>query len=285
MQDLILEKLYKKIKNTDNLKSSHWKKFLTKDSNVFNKLSHFGFGSYTKKGFKNLFYDFLNKKIFGEEIFNSKTYKLYKSIFDQTHRYIDIDTIRHILTFEKLKAYVNPKKICIIGDGKLNGVLGAHLSFPEAKIYNVNLTETLINDYLILKELNIELNNSIGLVDKIDFKEEKKLNFIPANFKNYLMNKNIDFFITIAAFQEMTVGEIDNYFKIISSNNSTLYCCSREYKKLVGGEEIYFDKYPWSNSKKIFWENCPWNQKWSSLRYPFIHKYDGQVKHCLVDFS
>ena len=81
--------------------------------------------------------------------------------------------------------------------------------------------------------------------------KRKKLNFIPANFKNYLINKNIDFFITIAAFQEMTVGEIDNYFKIISSNKSTLYCCSREYKKLVGGEEIYFDKYPWSNSKKI----------------------------------
>ena len=56
-------------------------------------------------------------------------------------------------------------------------------------------------------------------------------------------------------------------------------------KQLVSSTEIYFDKYPWSNSKKIFWENCPWNQKWSSLRYPFIHKYDGQVKHCLVDFS
>ena len=110
MQDLILERLYKNIKNTDNLKSSHWKKMFEKNGNVSNKSLHFGFGSYTKKGFKNLLYDFLNKKIFGKEIFNSKSYKLYKSIFDQTDRYIDIDTIRHILTFEKLKTYVNPKK-------------------------------------------------------------------------------------------------------------------------------------------------------------------------------
>ena len=96
--------------------------------------------------------------------------------------------------------------------------------------------------------------------------------------------KNIDFYY-YSCFSGDDCRRDRQLFKIISSNKSTLYCCSREYKKLVGGEEIYFDKYPWSNSKKIFWENCPWNQKWSSLRYPFIHKYDGQVKHCLVDFS
>ena len=83
----------------------------------------------------------------------------------------------------------------------------------------------------------------------------------------------------------MTINEISNYFEIIKNNKSKLYCCNREYKKLYGGEELYFDKYPFANSKKIFWEDCPWHQKHYSLRPPFIHKYHGNIKHCLVDFS
>ena len=80
----------------------------------------------------------------------------------------------------------------------------------------------------------------------------------------------------------MTVGEIDNYFKIISSNKS-IYCCSREYKNLLAEKKYIFINILGQIQRK-FLENCPWNQKWSSLRYPFIHKYDGQL-HCLVDFS
>ena len=49
-------------------------------------------------------------------------------------------------------------------------------------------------------------------------------------------------------------------------------------------KESYFEKYPFSNSKKIFWEDCPWKQKFYSLKPPFIHKYNGNSKHCLVDF-
>ena len=31
-------------------------------------------------------------------------------------------------------------------------------------------------------------------------------------------------------------------------------------------------------------ENCPWHQKFYSMKPPFILKYDGNVKHCMVDF-
>ena len=55
-------------------------------------------------------------------------------------------------------------------------------------------------------------------------------------------------------------------------------------KKLTGGEELFFDKYKWGKSKRIFWEDCPWHQKYFDLKFPFIHKYDGNIKHCLVDF-
>ena len=83
----------------------------------------------------------------------------------------------------------------------------------------------------------------------------------------------------------MKFEEVKKYFEIVKNNKAILYCCNREYKKLYDGEELYFDKYPWSNCRKIFWEDCPWHKKYYSLRPPFIHNYDGRVKHCLVDFS
>ena len=60
----------------------------------------------------------------------------------------------------------------------------------------------------------------------------------------------------------MNIDEISQYFKeVIKNNKSILYCCNREYKKLVGGEELHFDKYPWDNTKKLFWEDCPFSIK------------------------
>jgi len=126
----------------------------------------------------------------------------------------------------------------------------------------------------------------VTLVENLNtYSQNNKLFLIPANNKKFLMNKKIELFINIASFQEMTTNEINEYFQIIKNNKSKLYCCNREYKKLPDGEEIYFEKYPFSNSKKIFWENCSWHQKLYSLKPPFIHKYDGNVKHCLVDFN
>jgi len=286
MTDIIIKKLINNIYETNKNKSTYWQKHLKESSNFLNQFEHLGFGAYTKKSFKNIGYNFLTKIIFGNKIFETDTYKEYKLIFDKKNRFIDVDTIRHIFTFEKIKKILNPKTICIIGDGKLNGVLGAHITYPKAKIFSVNLSEVLINDYLIVKKLDANLKNSIELVDNADFiVTDKILHLVPSNLKNFLLNKKIDLFINIASFQEMTPDEINKYFEIISNNKSKLYCCNREYKKLYGGEELHFDKYPWSNSKKIFWENCPWHQKYYSLQFPFIHNYAGNIKHCLVDFS
>jgi hypothetical protein len=273
--------------NKSNLnKSSHWKKYLPENSDYLNEFAHFGFGAYTKKNFKNYIYNILIKIIFGNTIFKTETYNSYKIVFDEINRFIDVDTIRHIFTFEMLKKYINPKSICIIGDGKINGILGAHSTFPNAKIYSVNLPEVLINDNLIIDKTNIDLKKSVTLVEDVNtHSEDSKMFLIPSNNKRFLMNKKIELFINIVSFQEMTNYEINEYFEIIKNNKSKLYCCNREYKKLPGGEELYFEKYPFLNSKKLFWENCPWHQKYYSLRPPFIHKYDGNIKHCLVDFS
>ena len=164
--------------------------------------------------------------------------------------------------------------------------MSAHLTFPSAKIYSVNLSEVLINDYIILDRMNIDIKKSVALAEDINFFDnKKKLTLVPSSLKEVLLNKNIELFINIASFQEMTKIEINNYFEIIKNNKSKLYCCNREYKKLPNGEEIIFEKYPFAGSKRIFWENCPWHQKFYSLKPPFIRNYDGNHKHCLVDFS
>jgi hypothetical protein len=284
MQNDIIKKLIDNIDRSNQDKSSYWKKYLPTDADYLNQFKHLGFGSFTKKNnIRNYFEKLLAKKIFGKDIFKTKTYESYKIVFNKIERQIDNDTIRHIFTFEKLKKYLNPKSICIIGDGKINGVLGAHLTFPSAKIFSVNLSEVLINDYIILDKLDVF--NSVTLVDDISSpKNNSLLTLVPSNFKKYLLNKDIELFINISSFQEMQKIEIDNYFEIIKINKSKLYCCNREYKKLPDGEEIYFSKYPLSNSKKIFYENCPWVKKFYSLRPPFIKYYPNHI-HCLVDFN
>ena len=82
---------------------------------------------------KNIAQNVLAKIVFGNKVFKTDTYNKYKLTFDKINRYIDVDTIRHIFTFEKIKKIFNPKTICIIGDGKINGVLGAHLTTPHQK--------------------------------------------------------------------------------------------------------------------------------------------------------
>jgi len=286
LTDNILSRLINNIEKTNENKSSYWKHHLNDKSNFMSEHEHLNFGSYTKKSFKNLAHIFFQNILLGNKLFRTETYKRYKDEFDLINRFIDLDTIRHILTFEKLKELIQPKSVCIIGDGKINGVLGAYLTFKDVKIYSVNLSETLINDYKILKKLKNELSESLDLIDNSNFNlGDNKLHLIPANFKDILYEANIDLFINISSFQEMTINELNEYFNIIKKNKSKLYCCNREYKKLYANEELFFDKYPWEDSKRIFWEDCPWYQNYYSSKFPFIHKYHGNIKHCLVDFG
>jgi len=288
MNNSILDKLEKFIEFDNKTKSSHWNKYLHSNANYKNPFESLGFGGYSKKTlFKSFLHYIFSILIFENNIFKSETYKNYKIVFDKSKRQINIDTIRHIFTFELLKSINPPSNVCIIGDGKCNFVIGNFLTFPNSRIFSINLSETLINDYLILKEMKILDDSEIQVIENENDSiiENKKLILIPSHLKKYLLNKDIDLFVNISSFHEMTIDEIENYFRIIKSNNSLFYCCNREYKKLVGGEESYFDNYPWGNIKKIINEDCPWHQKYYSSNYPFIRKYDGNIKHCLIDYS
>ena len=85
-----------------------------------------------------------------------------------------------------------------------------HYAVPRIKSFSINLSEVLINDYLILKEFKILDDEHIQVIenknDKIDL--NKKLFLIPASLKKFLLNIDIDLFVNIASFQEMNIGEI-----------------------------------------------------------------------------
>ena len=288
MNNSILDKLEKHIEFDNKTKSSHWKKYLNSNANYKNPFEPLGFGGYSKKTlFKSFIHYIFSILIFGNNIFKSETYKSYKIVFDKSKRQINVDTIRHIFTFDLLKSINPPSSVCVIGDGKCHFIIGNLLTFPNSRIFSINLSETLIHDYLILKEMKILDDTEIQVIENEHdaILENKKLILIPSHLKDFLLNKDINLFVNIASFQEMTIDEIENYFRIIKSNNSLFYCCNREYKKLLGGEELYFDNYPWGNNKKEFNEDCPWHQKTYQKKYPFIRKYDGNTKHCLIDFS
>ena len=288
MDNSILDKLEKFIEFDNQTKSSHWKKHLNSNSNYKNPFESLGFGGYSKKKFfKSLFHFIFSILVFGKNVFKTETYKKYKIVFDKSKRQLNHDSLRHAFTFEFLKKYKLPSNVCIIGDGKCNALIGTLVTFPNARIFSINLSETLINDYLILKEMDIFDDTEIQIIESEsdEILENKKLILIPSHLKNFLLDTNIDLFINIASFQEMIIDEIENYFKIIKSNNSLFYCCNREYKKLIGGEEIYFDNYPWGESMKYIYEDCPWHQKTYQFDYPFIRKFDGNHKHCLIDYS
>ena len=232
---------------------------------------------------------FFSRLIFGNKIFKTNEFKIFKKFCNLQNRQIDTFVIRHIFTFNFLNQHNLLKgNVCIIGDGKVNCVGGLlSINRNDIKIFSINLTEVLINDYLIIKNYNLLNDDSIIVVksEKDLDSPNKKLFLIDASNVHLLKNKNINLFINIASMQEMTSEIIENYFQIIKSNRSFFYCCNREYKKLPGGEEIFFDEYPWGDCEKIVFEECLWHRKYYEFFPPFIHKYDGIVKHALINYE
>jgi len=164
--DSLIKTLQKYKILTDKNKSSHWKFFLN-NKNIKNISINFGFGSFERETIiRSFFHYILSRLLFGFKIFKSLEAKIYLDIFKKMKRQIDNDSIRHIFLFNLIKKKINPKKICVIGDGKANFILGALKIFPESQIYSVNLAEVLIHDYLIIKKFKILKKNLIKVVKK-----------------------------------------------------------------------------------------------------------------------
>ena len=281
--DTILHTLEKYIKKTEKNKSSYWKEELN-NKNYKNIYTNLGFGAFNEiKILKSIMHFILSRVTYENYIFKTKTFIKIKNLFTKINRQIDNDSIRHIFTFNLIKNN-KFKNSCVIGDGKANFLTQYITLFPNKKIYSVNLAETLINDYLILKKTGMLNNKLIKVVEnENDLKKNYQIFLIPANNKNFLKKIKIDLFVNIDSFQEMNMREVKKYFSIIKLQKSLLYCCNREYKKLPNGEEIIFKNFPWG--RKLKFQECPWEKNYYTLYYPYINKYPSKILHTLINFK
>ena len=283
--DKILNLLNSKIQNTSSNKSSSYKMYL-KNVDYQNIYSQFATGGFQKKKFLRSFFNFIfSRLIFKFSIFSSKNFKKLMQINNKLNVALNVNMIWHVIIVNILKKKTKPKTICVIGDGKANFVLNALISFKNVKIYSINLTEVLINDYLILKKSQILKKNKIDVISslnqKIDYK--KKIFLIPANLKNIINKLKIDLFVSIECLQELNVSEQKKYLKIISKQkNAMFYFLERESKILPGGEKNLFKNFFPKNCKIIFNKQASFSNIFYNTKFPFVHFQKKSKRHALV---
>lgn len=285
---------------SSSVKSSHWKFHtaairLTADFRISgingfsNRTRRFPASSILHK--RNL------RKLFpwATEIIRSPDFNKVLEICHKQSREIDTCVARHIFTFELFKEYtqLSNHRTCVIGDGQSNFISLAIANNFTEKLISVNLTEVLLSDLDLLEKLPQISSGEIALartnlhVSQFLKNPKQKLLLISAQNATSLLNADIDLFVNIASFQEMTPDLVSEYFRIIESNKAFLYCCNRLEKRLYGGEINKFFDYPWGSAQIILDESCKWHQEFYSLRSLAMYKkmkFDGEIWHRLVKF-
>jgi len=286
--------------NSSIAKSSHWE-FHTRQAEISaeSKISGIdGFSNRTGKfpGSTSLHKRNLRKLYpWAHKQFSSTNFEQAIQICHAQSREVDSCVARHIFTIDLLEKFKEmPHRIvCVIGDGQSNFVsLALARKFCD-KLISINLTEVLLSDLDLLENIATLTENEIAVASSpaevIEFlnNPQQKLLLISAQNSSIISDMDIELFVNIASFQEMTPALVQEYFKIIQSNNAYLYCCNRVEKQLYGGEINRFFDFPWGESRVLLDEPCKWHQHSYSLRSPQLYKrfpFDGEIWHRLVKF-
>lgn len=213
------------------------------------------------------------------------------------------DALRQACTAFFLKEQIGKQKstvnnILIIGDG--HGILSALMSeeFPEAKIFLIDLGQTLFFQAFYLgktfpKKTHVLLNETT-----IEF-SDKGFFYCPAEDLKSFPKEDFDLAINVASMQEMTMDVVDAYFEYLRKRKTKLfYCCNRLEKTLPDGKVIRFMDYPWKRADShLIDEKCPWHQFFfgrsaseniklgNLIPVPMLHRYDGIHWHRLSILS
>jgi len=290
--DTIIENLNKYLKNSEQSMSAFGKKLILK-GNYQNIEEGMNSGTFVKLDSAKLIKSYLSiipqLFIFKNVMFKNSFIKKYKSICNKQFRLFNYDLIIHSIVLEILnKQNLLAENICVIGDGKGNFVHGILDIKGVKKIYSVNLPQSLIQDYLILKKYNSidcklikVVNNNEDLLD-----ENCKVFLIPAENKKLLSNQKINLFVNMFSFQEMPLSETHEYINVILSNSAYLYSLNREKKVMYDGDVInYYDYGIKEKGKIIFEKEAEFVKKFYNLQFPFIHKKKGKVISTLAAFT
>ena len=163
VSDQIIKNLEKYLTNSPNYMSEYGKRHIlnldynniysASNSGTFENLDFF-------KKLKKYLYFIQELIIFRSIIFGNVFINEYKKLCKIQKRLFNYDLIIHSIVLDILnKKRLLLNNICCIGDGKANFVSG--LLFINKnneyikKIYSINLPQSLIQDYLIIKKFNL----------------------------------------------------------------------------------------------------------------------------------
>jgi len=301
--------------------SSHWVHFSRQNKIIKNQHGEFiikkgiGFGNFINNTplnkSRHLITSLLLSRYLKKFSTNPSLTKNGMEVVKRTGKLFSYDCAKQIVALDQIiqgiSAFCNTtvnnlsslaiKRVCVIGDG--HGYLSSLLKLfdPKLEIITINLGSQLFFDahqifnlfsnnssyrYQLLTDAS---TNSYACNKIFDF------TFLPAENYNLLAEIPIDLFINVASMQEMKPSIINNYFKYmqessLANNNPTyFYCLNRKHKKLMGGEEIIFDNYPWDNTEILLESTPAWCSHYPSNLPPFWRPLDGEVKEKLVVFT
>jgi len=293
-----LDEFFKKNGFKSDAVSSYWKIFGEKSlisfkddytqANIFPD----GFDDWRKDNLINKIKNIPIKNFIKKRLINQLPETMFNTVKDVAkyqNRVVSFNCIKHALSIhsiERAGVKLNEKKIAVIGDG--NGFMGLLIKrlFPDSKIVQINLAKVLMFD-LLFTSLSQKKNSSNVVLSSGDYTKDAAFNFIPAELIFDMNIDDIDFFINTASMQEMNINTVNSYFHFIRSqkvSKTFFYCCNRVSKKLPDGSMLVFDKYPWASTDKVIFDDiCPWYSEFPVSRPPFIHKFDGDHKHRLIE--
>ncbi len=298
--------------------SSHWKHFAaetqltTSADGLISRIQGIGFGDYNESpllwpfGILNFVTYFPFLKIPMPAFFKS-----LRLLIQLKAPMFSYDGFRHACLMAQLTPYLrrlalaNPTSkpvVCLIGDGW--GLLSALIkkSFPEVRIVIVDLGKVLSFSCMFLQD-RFPLGTFTVLDESATKLPESDFTFIPAEkIRNlFSITDSLDFAINVASMQEMDHHWIEFYFQWLRrglKSGALFYCCNRESKTLPDGSMAVFSQYPWKSADRILLDEEPSFYRWFfapgkternvsivGVKIPFMHKFDGDNRHRIVELS
>jgi len=292
--DILYGEYYENHQTFSRQTSLHWKKYgefqLVRKSEKGYKLLGAGFGDFVPR---NIFRSLINlpARIYLSQLLKGcdpRTVRAIRWVAGRQARNFSYDLARMALTIDLLIKQIprlDDRTFCIIGDGY--GSLGCLIKkiFPDSKIIFVNLGRTLFFDVHYSQACFPELEHAL-IRSSVD-QHSKDFSYIEAEHFECTVCE-ADVFINIASMQEMNYEMIASYFAAIRGQRSDawFYCCNRISKALPDGTMINFADYGWVDDDQIMLDElCPWYQRYPKNSPPFFGKFDGPIKHRLIQID
>ncbi len=300
--------------------SSHWQYksrdfIVKKDGELIKNIYGIGFGEMEAKNIPKKLLVYLCHLSYFIRLQNKleiiRLSKLAFKICKKMGFYFSFDVFKQVCSLALINQKLSPGmkerrlNFLMIGDGY--GFLSSLVKtvYPNSTIVLIDMGKTLLFQSFYCQRVHpASSHRSVLEKDKFNLNSNDcNYDFIycPTEYLQEVSKIKFDIAINIASMQEMNYDTISRYFSFMRTNlnkDNLFYCCNREFKKLVGGEMIKFDEYPWIKDDKFLIDGyCPWYKYRVSrharhkmkilniINVPFLAYFDSPFKHRVAILS